>query len=194
MQSDDRAYVRSHAHSSADSTRHSHTSPRQSVLLLPFPPSVSSFFGLTFPSSPPPLTQASIRSIDPITPRAKPPPFFFTGKPNLYATFDRLTSTLAQVERRLAADGLWPALRGMPKPQRISWKWKSQEEMLEVVNITVYVFCAFFLSFLSAGTDLPAVLRCQPRCSLLRPKEPAHLTRSSLFDPLPVTQHDQDGI
>jgi len=83
--------------------------------------------------------QAATLSIDPITPRAKPPPFFFTGKPNLYALYERLqTSTLA-TERRLAGEGLWPPLPGMPEMSKIGWKWKNQEEMLEIANVSVCV-------------------------------------------------------
>ena len=106
-------------------------------------------------------SQASTLSIEPITPRAKPPPFFFTGKPNLYALYDRLQSALLATERRLAAEGLWPAFAPMPEMGKIGWKWKNQEEMLEIANVSVCVLPPSWLAEFSILLgELSLMLAC----------------------------------
>ncbi|CDZ98419.1 Mitochondrial/chloroplast ribosomal protein S9 [Phaffia rhodozyma] len=76
------------------------------------------------------------QDIDPITPRTKPPPFFYTGKPNYFATINKLQSELFAVRNRLRQARVFPIKKGMPEQPKNTWKWKDKEEFVAMLSVT----------------------------------------------------------
>lgn len=81
------------------------------------------------------LLPQAVHDITPITPRAKPPPYFYLTKPGMWKAIEKLESTNEELKRRLRDAHVFPLKKGMTPYTRPPIKWRKQEEVALLLGV-----------------------------------------------------------